>query len=365
MKKKKNIIIGGVIILILIASIILTLTFTNSKDENKLTLFSEDDLIEDYYVIDDYKKDLVYENKIYIPNYMTKRNQKITTATYLYKNDDYSLQLDYKTYLTEDDLKDDFINDETFKEKDFYYYLDKGNSVKVYLKNENGYYQTIEINIYSRSDDNIYSIDSSYKNLLKNLTTTKKEISDYSINKENGYFTDSINYNYYVDETDKVSVKIDYKVSSEKYGSNYDPESKYQNLYLDDSSASFYEGEITADISSVQKQTRIRTYISNINNLDINKEAVSNLQYPLNQTAFKNVTEDMVKIEINSLQYNDKLVSYYKTVSDNNNCHNERIYAYYPIQGNIYYIVQIYGGDNKNLDVNMIEEFLPTSVEIQ
>ena len=297
---------------------------------------------------------------------MTKTIQKSTIATYSYKDEYYSLQLNYNTYKTENDLNSKFIEGESYNKKDFYYYLDKGNNVKIYFKNDSGHYQTLEISIYSMSNDNnTYSIDSSYKNLLENLTTTKKQLSDYSIKKENGYYTDSIKYNSYVDESDKKTIKADYNVSTEKYGSNYDSEYKYQELYLDNSSVSFYEGEITTDISSVKSQTRIRTYFSKIYNLDVKAEAVRDLQYPLNQTAFDNVTEDMVKIEVDSLQYNNNDVSYYKVSSDNSNSHGERIYAYYPIQDNIYYIVQIYGGDNKELDINMIKDFLPTNVDVK
>jgi len=366
MKNKKNLIIGCVLGLVVIIAAILVFTLTNTKNESKLTLFAKEDLIEDYYVIDDYENDLVYENKIYVPKYMTKTIQKSTIATYSYKDEYYSLQLNYNTYKTENDLKSKFIENESYKKKDFYYYLDKGNNVKIYFKNDSGYYQTLEISIYSMSnDDNTYTIDSSYKNLLENLTTTKKNLSDYSIKKENGYYTDSIRYNSYVDESDKKTINAEYKVPIEKYGSNYDPEYKYQELYLDNSSVSFYEGEITTDISTVKNQTRIRTYFSKIYNLDVQAEAVRDLQYPLNQTAFDDVTEDMVRIEVDSLQHNNNDVSYYKVSSDNNNSHGERIYAYYPIQENIYYIVQIYGGDNKELDINMIKDFLPTNVEVK
>ena len=326
------------------------------------------DLIEDYYVIDDYENDLVYENKIYVPKYMTRIIEKSTYAKYLYRNEYYSLQLTYHTYKNENALNMNFVDGESYEKKDFYYYLDKGNNVKIYFVNEFGYYQTLEISIYSRHiDDKTYLIDNSYENLLVNLTslTTKKKLSDYAIKKEDGWYIDAIKYNFYVDEKQKNYIKADYKVSAEKYGSDYDPEFIFQELYLDNSSVSFYEGEITTDISSVKKQTRIRAFFSKINNLDVQAEAVSDLRFPLNQTAFENVTKDMVKIEVNSLQHNNSVVSYFKIVSDNNNCHNERIYAFYPIKENVYYIVQIYGGDYKELNINMINDFLPTNVEVQ
>lgn len=364
MKNKKNIIIIFIIILIVALAMVALLIFNNSINKNKL--FHKKNLIEDYYVIDDYEKDLVYENKIYVPNYMTKQIQTSTTSTYTYKDEHYSLQLNYKTYLNEKDLNSNFVKGESFKKKSSYYYMDTGNFVKVYFENKYGYYQTIEISIYSMSnDDNTYSIDDSYTNLLENLTTTKKKLSDYSIKNVDRYYTGSINYNYYVDENDKAFVKADYKVPAEKYGSKYDSQYKYQELYLDNSNISFYEGEITTDISSVKNQTRIRMYFSKIYNLDIREEAIRDLQHPLNQTAFDGVTEDTVKIEVNKLQHGKQEAQYYKTISSNNNSYGERIYAYLPIKDNIYYIVQIYGGDNKKLDISMLNDFLPTNIEVK
>ena len=366
MKNKKIIIIVGLILIVGMILVFLSFNFVNKKNKSELVLFPKEQLIEDYYVIDDYEKNIIYENKIYVPNYMTKQIQKATIATYSYKNDKYSLQLSYKTYLNENDLNNKFIEKEKFKKKDFYYYLNNKSNVKIYFKNKNGYYQTIEINIYSRMNDNEnYYIDNSFENLLENLDSVKKNLTDYSIKDENGYYLGSINYTSYNDETDKISVKADYKVSSEKYGSNYDSKYKYQELYLDNSAISFYEGEITTDISTVKNQTRIRSYFSKIHNLDINNEAIRDLQYPLNQTAFTGVTKDMVKIEVNALQFNGQEVKYYRTISNNNNSYGERIYAYLPIKDNIYYIVQIYGGDNKKLDINMINEFLPIKIEIK
>ena len=137
MKNKRNVIMGCIIALVIIILVVLAFTLTNSKNESKLTLFAKEDLIEDYYVIDDYENDLVYENKIYIPKYMTKTIQKSTIATYSYKDEYYSLQLNYNTYKTENDLKSKFIDGESYKKKDFYYYLDKGNNVKIYFENEN------------------------------------------------------------------------------------------------------------------------------------------------------------------------------------------------------------------------------------
>lgn len=366
MKNKKIIIIVGLILIVGMILVFLSFNFVNKKNKSELVLFPKEQLIEDYYIIDDYEKNIVYTNKIYVPNYMTKQVQKATTATYLYKNDNYSLQLNYKTYLNESDLNNKFVENEKFKKKDYYYYLYNDNKVKIYFENEFGYYQAIEISIYSRMNDNKnYYIDSSFENLLKNLVSEKKNLSDYSIKNENGYYLGSINYNYYNDENDKIFIKADYKVSSEKYGSNYDSKYKYQELYLDNSNVSFYEGEITTDILTVKNQTRIRTYFSKIYNFDINEEAVRDLQYPLNQTAFTGVTKEMVKIEVNALKFNGQEVKYYRTISNNNNSYGERIYAYLPIKDDIYYIVQIYGGDNKKLDINKINDFLPTKIEIK
>lgn len=363
MKNRKNIIMCTVIILIVLLTVLL-FVFLKAENKNKSSLFLEDDLIEDYYVIDDYEKDLVYENKIYVPNFMTRTNQLLTMASYSYIDDYYSLSLIYNTYKTKDELNKKFISGEKYKKKDFYYYLDEGKYVKIYFKNKYNYYQTIEIRIYSmRSDDKEYMIDNSYENLLKNLTTIKKDVSDYSIKHEDGYYVGTIKNNFYVNESNKIFVKGDYKVLSGKYGSNYDSNLKYQNLYLDNSRVSFYEGEITTDIASVKKQTRIEAYFTRIYDLNIKDDAVRDLQYVLNQTAFKDVTEDMVRIGVSSFKYEAKEVKYYKIISDNNG-YNERIRAFLPVTDNIYYVVQIYGGDNKKLDLNMIKEFLPINIEV-
>lgn len=360
MKNKKILIISSIICLVVILVVILVFILTKSKDNNEL--FSKDNLIKDSYITDDYINNSVYENIIYVPKFMTKTSERLTTSTYSFKNENYSLKLNYNSYLTEDDLKR-FIDNETFNKKDFYYYINKGTDIKIYFKNEYDYYQTIEINIHS--SNNTYIIDSSYKYLVDSLSTIKKSSKDYSINKEDGYYIGSINYNEYTDETNKLSIKTDYKVSMEKYGSNYDIDNISPSLLIETTNISFYEGEIKGDdITTINKQTLIRTYFSKINNLNIKDEAIRDLNYPMNQKAFKDVTEDMVKIELDTLKYNDKDVSYYKVVSDNNNAHNERIYAYLPLQNNIYYVVQIYGGETKNLDINMINDFLPTNIEI-
>ena len=357
--KKYYILILIGIIIIAVCSI---LVLKNKKDNS--IVFSMNDLVEDYYIYEDNEKHEVYENIIYVPKNMVKTIQKQTSASYSYKDNEVAVNLKYSSYKDIDSLNKLFTNDEKFIKKDFYNILEKDDVTKIYFENSNGYYQTIEIYIQSLTN-NKYKIGTSYTDLLENLKSNKKNALDYSIKKENDYYTDSIYYNVYNDKTNTYNVKADYKVSSSKYGSVYDSEYKYHELYLDESSISFYEGEITADIDSVKSQTRIRMFFIKIMDLDIDKEIENDLKWPLNQTAFKDVTKDMVKIETNTLNHLGKEAKYYKVVSDNNNSHGERINVYYPVKDDIYYMIQIYGGENKNLNLDMIKEFLPTNVEVK
>lgn len=198
------------------------------------------------------------------------------------------------------------------------------------------------------------------------MEMTQKEKSDYSIKSTDGYYIDSIDYNHYENENNKFSVEASYKISSSKYGSYYDVNEDNQNLYLGRINISFYEGEIVfSDVSSITKQTRIEMYYSVISNFDIQNEAVSSLEFPLNQPAFKNITEDMVDIKFDKLMYNNEEVECYKITSDNNDTYGERMNAYLHIKDNIYYVIQIYGGEGKKLDISMFNDFLPTDIVIK
>ncbi len=355
-------IVGVVIISLVALKKNPTNNVTNSSNDG---LFSEKNLVTDTYLTDDYENDALYKNTIRVPKYMTRMSGiNNTIASYVYKNKQYSLSLEYDSYLTDSSLKKDYILDDQFKKEENYYLSKSDNAVKIYFKNSNNIYQTITIKLYSEIDGE-YSIDESYKNLLKNLSSVSVDKSEYSISSKNGYFKDNIVYNSYEDEDNKYTVKIDYSVSSEKYGSIYNKDSKYQEVYKDKSSISFYEGEITTALSSVKARTMIQMYLTKITNLDLNEELENDLEWPINQTAFEDVKKEDVKFDISSFKYNDKVVNYYKVTSDNNGAHGERIYAYLNIKDNLYYIIQIIGGENKNIDVSVIKDFLPTNIVIE
>ncbi len=358
---KKNTIILSIILIALLALLIFTKNDISSLGF-KTELFPQKSLIEDYYVIDDSENNKIYENKIYIPKYMTKEDHSLTEAVYMFNNTHYSIRLEYDTYFSEEKLNESFIESETFAEESFYHYLEKDNLIKIYFKNQFNYYQTIRISLNNKSE-NEYKIDKSYKNLLKNLTSKEKNKSDYSIKKTDGYYKGTIKYNYYYNENNKTTATAEYNVNAEKYGSSYDVENGNQVPYLNPSRISFYEGKITSDPKSVKTQTRIYMYLMYINKLNLKQDAIDNLNYPLNQTAFKDVKEDMVKIETESYEYNKNKIQYNRIISDNNNAHNERINAYILTKNNVYYVIQIIGGDGKELNKDMINDFIPTKTE--
>lgn len=204
------------------------------------------------------------------------------------------------------------------------------------------------------------------EDFIKNCVTTEKQVSDYSISKADNYFIGSIEENFYDDEENNTFVKAYYKVNGEIYNSDYDIEDPLQIINVNTARITFHEGEIRGDdISSVQRRTLIQTYFTKLSSLDLHDDTVESLKWTMNHPAFKNVTEDMVDIDISSFEHNGVTVDYYRIISDNNGAHGENLYAYYLLKDNIYYIVAIYGGKNKVIEPSVLKDFMPTKVEIR
>ena len=241
--KKRDIILTCILLVITIG--VMAYIALRDTDDDELkgdTLFDSSYLVEDYYVYNDVTNDIIYEHKIYVPKYMTKSIQTDTIATYNYRDDDTSLSLQYSNLKDRDEFEKS-IGKLNCEKEDFYYIYKSDKYIAIYFENSYEFYQAIDITLVSDTK----KLDDSYKNLLKNLSTTQKSYKDYALKKENGYYVGTIINNYYNNEEDRISVSADYKVSAEKYGSVNNPDFKFLEAYLDKSSVSFYEGEITTD----------------------------------------------------------------------------------------------------------------------
>lgn len=364
--KKVLIILLIVFLLLAVGVLIVLLNNKNDNDlENKKIIikFEKKNLVKDNFVIDHYQDNKVYECNYMIPKYMSKDSDTLKGASYLFQNKNYKLVINYGYYEEENDLKY-FKDSEEFKTEKNYNYYKSDSLIKVYFKNNKNMYQTVEISVFSL-DGTDYVFDNSYKNLLSDMNIKNVGKEKYSITKSGNNYEGNLNYNYYVDEDNKMAIKASYKVSAEKYGSNYDSVNSNFQLYTNDSKINFYEGEITKDLSSVKNQSKINIYFVTENNLDLKQDAVSSLEWAVNQTAFTNVDENNVNISIDKFNYNEYEVNYYHIKSDNKNSHNERIKGYLKIKDNLYYVVQIYGGDSKELSSEMLKEFLPINIVIK
>jgi len=352
---KKNL-IYIIPILVLIIVIILYEMIVNKNS----TAISSLDLIKDTYVTEDYYNDVIYENTIYVPKEMTRVIQSLKTANYVYRKDKKSFTIQYSSCIDENCINSYKSSDE-YKQEGKYYVYKSENKIKVYFKNSFDIYQTVEINKYNYENESLKD-DKTYIKLLENMTSKKANYDKYYINPKDGYYEGNILYNDYQKEDDITFYKIGYKVDSTKYQTVYDKNDLSTNLYLDKTHMSFYEGKITTDISSVKAQTRIQLFVIKSLNLDINEEAISSMDLSLNQSAFDDVSKDDVEIKIDSIDYNDNKIDYYHIISNNNNSYGERISAYLKLKDNYYYVIQIYGGEGKNLSIDMINDFLPTTI---
>ena len=344
-------------ILLLVTITIIVMIFTQSKNSTAISSF---DLVKDTYVTEDYINDVIYENTMYVPKEMTRIIESSKNATYVYKKDDKSFSIQYGSCIDESCLNSYKSNDK-FKSEGKYYVSKTDNKIRIYFKNSFDIYQTIEISKYNYKNESLKN-DKSYTKLLENMTVKKANYDKYYINPKNGYYEGNIMYNDYQDEDNITKYKIGYKVDSIKYKTDFEKNTLSPNLYLDKTHMSFYEGEITKDISSVKVQTRIQMFVLKSLNLDINEEAINNLEWSLNQDSFEDITNNDVDIEIDSIDYKNNKIDYYHTISNNNNSHGERISAYLKLKDNYYYVIQIYGGEGKELNVEMINDFLPTTI---
>lgn len=352
---KKNIpyILIGVVILV-----ILIIVFALKTTPSSISSF---ELKKDTYITEDYNNDVIYENTIYVPDYMTRLIQTSKNATYVYRKDGKSFMIQYASCVDENCLNS-YKSDDKFKQEGKYYITKSDEKIRIYFKNSFDVYQTIEISKYNYENESLKK-DKSYKKLLENMTTKKANYEKYYIMPKDGYYSNYFLYKDYQNEDNIVSYKINYKVDSTKYQTNYDKNIISPSLYLDRSNMSFFEGKITRDISSVKEQTKIELFVLKSINIDFNNEAKRSLEWALNQNSFKDITENDVEISIDTLDYKDKKIDYYKIISNNNNSHGERLVAYLKLQDNYYYVIQITGGEGKELGIDMIFDFLPTSIE--
>lgn len=343
--------------------IVLVLTLIILSLNKNTTAISSFNLVRDTYVTEDYINDVIYENTIYVPENMTRIIESSKNATYIYKEDKKVFSIRYGACVDESCLNS-YKSSDKFKNEGRYYVSKSDNKIKIYFKNSFDIYQTIEISKYNYKNESLKK-DKTYTKLLENMTVKKANYDKYYIMPKDGYYESSISYNDYQNEKDNITFKIRYKVDSEKYQTNYDKNNVSPNLYLDKTSMSFYEGEITTDISSVKAQTRIQLMVLKSLNLDINDDAIKSLDYSLNQDSFKDITKDDVEIRIESVDYKNDKINYYHIISNNNNSHEERISAYLKLKDNYYYVIQIFGGEGKELNIDMINDFLPTTISIK
>ena len=367
---KKNVLIIISVLIFLGLGIAAYFVFGNNKPSGSTPMnnsvaingfFDKNNLKEDKYLTHDIKNGILYESKIYVPKNLTKLSASEEWPEYRYSDDNYSVSLVFHNYADESYLKT-FKSDMNFEKEDFYYIGKSSCSTYIYFENNVGLFQTLTLTYVDQNSDICNLNDDSYKNLLNNLNTSKINMDNYYDRATDGYYTGDILYTRYTNESNKYFVNLSYKVDANKYGTKYDDSKISPNLHLDKSSMQFYEGEITTDIASVQNQTRIDMHFSYILNLDLPKTAERDIEYALNQPAFKDVSLSDVNITYDSFDYNNKKINYYKIVSDNNNSHNERIAAYMELKNNNYYIITIYGGVGKTLTTDMIKEFLPTNI---
>jgi len=350
--------------LIYIIPIVLIIIFLLAVIYNKnSTSISTLDLVKDTYVTEDYINDVIYENTVYVPKDMTRVIESLKQATYIYRKDGKSYSIQYGACIDKPCL-DSYKSTNKFKLEGKYNIYKSDNKIKIYFKNSFDIYQTVEINKYNYENESLKN-DKSYIKLIENMTTKKANYDKYYINPQDGYYINKVIYNDYQDEDNITKYKIGYKVNSDKYQTDYDKNTLFPNLHLDPTRMSFYEGEITSDISSVKAQTRIQMFVLKSFNLDINNEAISSLDMPLNQSAFDGISKDDVEIRIDSIDNDTNKLEYYHIISNNNNSHSERISAYMKLKDNYYYVIQVYGGEGKELNVEMINDFLPTTIEIK
>ena len=93
---KKNIpyIIIGIVTLIILIIVIIIKTTSSS--------ISTFELKKDTYISEDYNNDIIYENTIYVPDYMTRLIQTSKDATYIYRKDGKSFMIQYGSCIDED-----------------------------------------------------------------------------------------------------------------------------------------------------------------------------------------------------------------------------------------------------------------------
>ena len=341
--------------IVIIFILILFIIINESKKISSL------DLIKDTYITEDYINDVIYENTIYVPKEMTRVIENQKTATYLYRKDGKSFMIQYNSCIEETCIES-YKSTDKFKQEGKYFVSKDDNKIRIYFKNSFDLYQTIEISKYNYKNDSLKK-DKSYIKLLENMTTKKANYDKYYIMPKDGFYNGNITYNDYQNEEKNTKFKITYKVDSNKYQTYYEKNNVSPQLYLNHSTMSFYEGKITKDISSVKEQTLIELFVIKNLSLDLNEEAKGSLEWPLNQNSFKDITENDVEIKVDSLEYKDQKIDYYKIVSNNNNSHGERISAFLNIKDNYYYVIQIIGGEKKELSIDMILDFLPESIK--
>ena len=340
--------------------ILLILTLVIMSFNKNTTAISSFDLIKDTYITEDYVNDVFYENTIYVPDKMTRVLESSKTATYLYRNEDKTFTIRYGSCIDDECIKS-YKSDDKFKNVGKYFVFKSDNKIKIYFKNSFDIYQTIEIGKYNYKNESLKK-DKTYTKLLENMTVKKANYDKYYINPKEGYYKNSIIYNDYKDENNITAYKIDYKVDANKYQTNYDKNSVSPCLYIDKTQMSFFDGEITNDVSSIKAQTKIEIFILKNSNLNIDNEAVNNLNLSFNQNSFESITKDDVEIKKDQIEYKNNKIDYYHIISNNNNSHGERIAAYLKLKDDYYYVIQIYGGEGKELDANMINDFLPTKI---
>ena len=345
------------IIPIFLLIILLILFFCTNKNS---TAISSLDLVKDTYVTEDYLNDVIYENTIYVPKDMTRIIESSKTANYIYKKDGKTFSIQYSSCIDENCINS-YKSSDKFKQEGKYFISKTDEKIRIYFKNSFDFYQTIDISKYNYEKESLKK-DQTYKKLLDNMTTKKANYDKYYINPKEGFYEGNIFYNDYQDEEHITFYKIGYKVDAKKYLTIYDKNDLSTNLYLDKTHMSFYEGKITTDLSSVKAQTRIQMFVLKSKDLNINDEAISSLDWPLNQSAFEDITKDDVEIKTDVVDYNDKKIDYYHIISNNNNSHGERISAYLKLKDDYYYVIQIYGGEGKELNIDMINDFLPTMI---
>ncbi len=373
-KTKKSLAITLVVIfLILLMSLVTIISlkkiFINNNNQTNLiqkeVTIKDEKLKQEVLITNDYINKKMYENIIYLPEKMNNTSNEKDLLIYEYKNSEYTLNISFFTYLDDESLKS-FIEDNKFEKCNNYYCSFSNTKINVYIKTDIGYYIGVTFEL-GRLDSKEYKIDKNIINILNDIEIREVSYDKFSIESVDDYYNGILSFDYFNSKEEFSKVSVQYKVPASKYNSYFDKNNHLMDINLKNNFISFYEGEITKDINSINKQSNYSIELYDfVTSFDIDEE-INNIidlksSVDSNQTAFINAKIKDVNIEKSTFKYNDYDVDYFIITADKNKIHNEIMCAFLKIKDNVYYEVKLFGGENKTLSLDILKEFLPVNI---